>query len=348
MAILKEVFGHTKNGEQVDLYTLTNDWGMSVRIMTLGGTIVSVKVPDRNNSFSDVVLGYDDVQSYENGTTFFGALIGRHANRIGNAEFELNGKVYKLAKNNGENHLHGGDCGFDKKVWNAEVKDNSLVLTYTSPDLEENYPGTLEVRVTYTLTNDNSIEINYHAVSDKDTVVNLTNHSYFNLSGHASGTIKDHKVKIDADKFTPNDANCLPTGEIRSVEGTPMDLRTLTPVSVGLESGYEQIKLAAGYDHNFVLNVSGKKPEKFAEVYDDKTGRCMEAFTTMPGVQFYTGNFVGGSLMGKGATKYHDHDGLCLETQYFPNAMMHKNFPSPVLKAGEVYNHTTIYRFSVK
>jgi aldose 1-epimerase len=352
MSITKKFFGNTEDGVSVDLYTLTNSNGVIVEITNYGGIIVSLQVPDRNGKHDDVTLGFDSFENYLKAHPFFGALVGRHANRIENSEFELNGVLYKLAKNDGKNHLHGGLKGFDKVVWNAEVRvqDGSecLKLTYRSKDGEESYPGNLDVTVIYTLTEDNGLKIDYYAVSDKDTVVNLTNHAYFNLAGHGSGNVRRHTVMINADKFTAINDECVPNGEIREVKGTPMDFTSLTEIGPGLESGDEQIASGGGYDHNWVLNVSGKAPEKAAEVYEAESGRVMEVYTTKPGVQLYTGNFLDGTLAGKGGAVYGKRAGLCLETQYFPNAMKHKHFPSPILKAGQEYKHTTIYKFSTR
>jgi len=353
MAVSSNLYGNTSEGKEVHIFNISNSNGMTVEIINYGGIVVSLNVPGREGKFDDVVLGYDKLEDYENkNNAYFGAIIGRHANRIEDSVFELNGKEYRLNANEGRNHLHGGLKGFDKVVWNAEIIKNSdgecLQLSYTSADGEENYPGNLDTKVTYTLTDDNALKIDYFAVSDKDTVVNLTNHSYFNLSGHDKGDITEHKVMINADKFTVINEECLPTGEIREVEGTPMDFTVLTPIKPGLASGYEQIIFGKGYDHNFVLNVSGKSIEKAAEVFDDKSGRLMEVYTTKPGIQFYSGNFLEDGIQGKAGARYGKRSGLCLETQYFPNAMKHKHFPSPILRAGQEYRHTTIYKFSVK
>jgi len=354
MSITSSFFGTTEDGKEVKLFVLENSNGVTVKIMNYGGIIVSIHVPDKNGAFDDVTLGYDNLNDYiqKGGTYYFGALIGRHANRIEDARFELNGIEYSLYKNDGENHLHGGLKGFDKVVWDAEIvqsnNEEHLQLSYRSKDGEEGYPGNLDVRVTYTLTNDNAIKIEYFAVSDKDTVVNLTNHAYFNLSGHASGDILEHQLMINADRFTLINDQCIPTGEIKEVKGTPMDFTSLTPIGPGLLSGYEQIDFGKGYDHNWVLNVSGKGPEKAAELYDPKSGRVMEVLTTKPRIQFYSGNFIKENEAGKDGARYNKRSGLCLETQYFPNALKHKHFPSPILRAGERYQHTTIYKFSVR
>lgn len=349
MGITKRFFGNTLEGEAVDIFTLTNSKGMAAEITNYGGTVVSLKVPDKSGKIDDVVLGFDELKGYlSKDNPYFGAIIGRHANRIGDASFEINGIEYKVTKNEGENQLHGGLKGFDKVVWNAEAVNKNgnecLELNLLSKDGEEGYPGNLKVKVTYTLTEENELRIDYFAVTDKDTVVNLTNHSYFNLSGHDSGDILGHKVMINADKFTAADKYSLPTGEIRDVKGTPMDFTTLSTVGKNIESGYDQIVFGNGYDHNWILNSHGNLSEKAAEVYDDKSGRVMEVYTTNPGVQFYTANFVNG-VIGKVGASYGKRNALCLETQYFPNSLKNKHFASPILRAGQEYKHTTIYKF---
>lgn len=349
MSITKRFYGNTASGIPVDIFTLKNSKGTTVEITNFGGIIVSLMVPDKEGKLDDVVLGYDKLAGYEKKGPYFGAIIGRYANRIGNSRFELNGVEYKLAKNEGDNHLHGGIVGFDKVVWNAEVVTKNgteaLELTYRSKDGEEGYPGNLDVKVTYILTEDNALVIDYFAVSDKDTVVNLTNHSYFNLSGHASGDILHEKLMINADKFTPTDRYSIPTGELADVKGTPMDFTVLKPIGQDIGAQYEQILLTKGYDHNWVLNTNGNISKKAAEVIDEKSGRAMEVYTTKPGVQLYTANFLDGSEIGKGGVAYNKNAALCLETQYFPDSVNKKNFPSPVLRAGEEYKHTTIYKF---
>jgi aldose 1-epimerase len=349
MGITREFYGKTLDGRDVDIFTLTNSNGMVAKISNFGGVVVSLIVEDKTGKFDDVVLGYDKLDGYLKKGPFFGAIIGRHANRIENADFEINGQVYNLTKNEGENQLHGGIIGFDKVLWKAEIlrkgQEECLQLCYTSKDGEEGYPGNVDVKVMYTVTDDNALKIDYYAVSDKDTVVNLTNHSYFNLSGHASGNILKHQVMINADNFTVNDKNSIPTGEIRAVKGTPMDFTELKTIESGIFSEDEQLVFGNGYDHNWILNVSGKKPEKAAGVFDALSGRVMEVYTTKPGVQLYTGNYVDESEYCKDGARYHKNSGLCLETQYFPNALKHKHFPSPILKAGEQYKHTTIYKF---
>ncbi len=353
MEIKKRIFGVTDEGYTVHIYELGNSQGMKAAIINYGGRVVSLKVPDRNDNEADVVLGYDNIESYvKDSNTYFGAIVGRHANRIEGASFILNGQEYVLAKNDGNNHLHGGIKGFDKVIWNADIikKNNQeqLQLTYTSPDGEEGYPGNLDIRVTYSVTEENELRIDYYAVSDKDTVVNLTNHAYYNLAGHDAGTILKHQLKINGESFTAINDECIPQGEIRKVYGTPLDFTTMKPIDWAFSSEDEQFRCGKGYDHNWVLNVDGKIPEKAAELYEPVSGRTMEIYTTMPGMQFYSGNFIGNGLHGKGGAVYTDRTGLCLETQYFPNAMRHPEFPSPVLKAGSEYKHTTIYRFSVR
>lgn len=349
MSITKRFYGKTEEGKDADIYTLSNSNGVVAEITNYGGVLVSLLVPDKNGDVADVVLGYGGIEGYCKKGPYFGAIIGRHANRIENAEFEINGETYHVLKNEGENHLHGGLKGFDRVLWKADVlqqeEGECLRLTYCSVDGEEGYPGNLDVAVTYTLTEDNALTIDYYAVTDKDTVVNLTNHSYFNLSGHAAGDVLRHELMIHADSFTAANKESIPTGEIRKVEGTPLDFTRSTPIGQGINSDYEQIVFANGYDHNWILNVSGKTAEKAAEVYDPDSGRVMEVYTTKPGIQFYSGNFLDGSEVGKEGAVYAQRAGLCLETQYFPNGTQHKHFPSPILRVGQEYKHTTIYKF---
>lgn len=352
MRIDRRPFDKTPDGKEVDIFALSNPNGTTVEITNFGGTIVTLSVPDRNGKLDDVTLGYDTLDGYLKKGGYFGALIGRHANRIEDSRFEINGIEYQLARNDGKNHLHGGLKGFDKVVWQAEIilKDGqqSLQLTYRSVDGEENYPGNLDVKVNYTLTTDNELIIEYFAVSDRDTVVNLTNHAYFNLKGHASGDVLQHELYINADRYTVINDEGIPTGEIRDVKGTPMDFTQLTPIGQGLSDNDEQLICGKGYDHNWILNVSGNSPEKAAELYEPDSGRVMEVYTTKPGIQFYSGNFLDGTKIGKGGAVYNKRNGLCLETQYFPNALKHRHFPSPILKAGEQYKHTTIFKFSTR
>lgn len=350
MSISKKNFGKTNDGIEIELFILENSNGMKATITTYGGVVVSLTAPDKNGNFDDVVLGYDTIDDYFKGNKFYGALIGRCGNRIENSSFKINNIEYNVAKNEGENHLHGGIKGFDKVVWTAKVieaKDDTLQLSYLSKDGEEGYPGNLNVIVTYVLNSDNALSINYSAVSDKDTVVNLTNHSYFNLSGHSSGDILSHKLMINSDKFTINDKYSIPTGQLQDVDSTPLNFKTLTTVGENINSDYEQIQFGAGYDHNWMLNSNGNLNVKAAQVVDEISGRVMDVYTTKPAVQFYSGNFIDDSDIGKGGAKYQKRAGLCLETQYVPNAVNLKTFDSPILKAGDEYNHTTIYKFSV-
>lgn len=342
----KKLFGRTPDGAEAILYTLQNRNGMKAEVTNYGGILVSLYVPDSKGKLDDVVLGCENLDDTMKMSPFFGAIIGRHANRIENAEFELNGRVYKVLKNDGNNHLHGGAKGFDKVLWEVvEKTENTIKLFYHSADGEEGYPGNLDVTVTYTLSDDNAIILDYLARSDKDTVINLTNHSYFNLSGHASGDVVNHELKIYADKFTVNNEECIPTGEILPVAGTVMDFTDFRPLKPGLMSQDPHIQCGQGYDHNFVINQSGKSPWLCAEVYDPASGRRMQVYTTKPGVQLYSGNHLKNGIIGKGGVRYRKWSGFCLETQFFPNAMKHKHFPSPILKAGETYHYVTTYKF---
>lgn len=351
----KSSFGKTPEGEQVDLYLLTNKNGLEAAITNYGGAVVSLKVPDRQGTLADIVLGYDSVDGYVNDKSYFGAIIGRYGNRIGHAQFSLDGKTYTLAKNNGENSLHGGIKGFNKAVWSAKPiasKDGQgLELTYLSKDGEEGFPGNLKMRVIYTLTNSNELKIEYSATTDKKTVVNSTNHSYFNLLGvgSGSGNILGHVLMIEADKFTPVDSSLIPTGELRDVAGTPFDFRKPTAIGARIDSNDEQIKLGGGYDHNFVLRRKmGDSISLAARVVEPTTGRVLEVWTTEPGVQFYTGNFLDGSAHGKGGVAYAKRSAFCLETQHFPDSPNQPKFPSTMLSPGERYHTTTIYKFTTE
>lgn len=347
----KTDFGKTPDGQSVYLYTLTNRNGMQVAITNYGGSVVSIKTADRQGKTDDVVLGYDSVDGYVSDKVYFGALIGRYGNRIAQGKFMLDGTTYTLARNNGENSLHGGIKGFNKAVWQARevtAKEGpALQLRYTSKDGEEGYPGNLSVTVVYTLTDRNELKIDYTATTDKNTVLNLTNHCYFNLNAR-SGDILQHLLMIHADKFTPVDGGLIPTGELRSVEGTPFDFRKPTAIGARIEQDDEQLKLGKGYDHNFVLNRKGTGLELAARVVEPSTGRVLEVFTTEPGLQFYSGNFLDGSARGKGGMAYQRRSAFCLETQHFPDSPNHPKFPSTELQPGEKYHTTTIYKFSAQ
>jgi aldose 1-epimerase len=345
-------FGKTPAGEAVQIYTLTNAQGMEARITNYGGIVVSLKTPDRDGTFADVVLGHDTLDGYFQKGSYFGALIGRYGNRIAKGQFTLDGKTYTLAKNNGPNSLHGGEKGFNQAVWTAEPVNSAdgpgLSLTYVSADGEEGYPGTLNVKVVYTLTNDNGLQIEYEATTDKKTVLNLTNHSYFNLKDAGATPILDHELMINADRYTPVDATLIPTGELAPVEGTPFDFRNPTAIGTRIDDDNQQLKFGMGYDHNFVLNRNGDGLILAATVFEPTTGRRMEVLTTQPGVQFYTGNFLDGTVTGKGGTAYQRRSALCLETQHFPDSPNHPEFPSTVLEPGQTYQATTVYRFSAQ
>ncbi len=348
--IEKQAFGITASGEPVELYTLTNANGLEARIMTYGATVVSLKVPDRHGKLGDVVLGYETLDGYLKSSPYFGAIVGRYGNRIGKGSFSLNGTQYSLPKNNGENTLHGGIKGFDKVVWKAkQVKSKNgvgLSLSYLSKDGEEGFPGNLSVTVVYTLTNNNELKIEYSATTDKTTVVNLTHHSYFNLAGE--GGILNHELMINANKFTPVDSGLIPTGELRSVKGTPMDFTKSTPIGARIDQQDEQLTLGKGYDHNWVRKYNTGRLALAARVYDPGSGRVMEVATTEPGLQFYSGNFLDGSITGKAGQVYKQRYGFCLETQHFPDSPNKPAFPSTVLKPGQRYKTTTIYKFSAK
>jgi aldose 1-epimerase len=347
--VQQQPFG-TVDGRAITLYTLTNSHGMEVRAMNYGGIIVSIRVPDRNGQFADVVLGHENLEGYRPNPPYFGAIVGRYANRIANGTFTLEGKTYALPKNDGPNTLHGGTKGFDKAVWDAEpLKGRTgVAFSYFSKDGEEGFPGNLRVKVTYTLTNANALEIDYEATTDKATPINLSQHSYFNLKGEGNGDILDHEIMINADRFTPVDKNLIPTGELRPVKGTPFDFTTSTKIGARIDDNYEQLVLGHGYDHNFVINRTGGGLVLAVRVYEPTTGRTLEVSTTQPGVQFYTGNFLDGTITGKQGHVYKHRYGFCLETQHFPDSPNHPDFPNTILRPGETFHEKTVFKFSAK
>jgi Galactose mutarotase and related enzymes len=341
----KQTFGNLQDGSYVDLYALKNSKGTQVSILTYGGIVQSIKVPDKSGALTDVVLGFDKLEGYLKDSPYFGAIVGRYGNRIAKGRFTLNGAEYKLPVNNGENTLHGGVKGFDKVLWRADDVSTqngapSVQLRYISKDGEEGFPGTLSTTVTYTLNNDNELKIDYRASTDKDTVVNLTNHSYFNLAG--SGDVLAHEVMIDADHYTPVDAGLIPTGELAAVAGTPFDFRKPVAIGARINDAHPQLKAGKGYDHNFVLNHPGDSPTLAARVREPKSGRILEVLTTEPGLQFYTGNFLDGTIHGKGGAVYPHRGAFCMETQHFPDSPNQPKFPSTVVKPGTEYRTSTI------
>ena len=352
VTISKEPFGTTKDSIPVNKYILKNEKGMEISIITYGGIITSWTAPDKNGDYKDIVLGFNNVQGYENGSPYFGALIGRYGNRIANAKFSLDGTEYKLAANDGQNHLHGGVKGFDKVVWKAaeETTDStaSIVLTYLSKDMEEGYPGNLETKVTYTLDNNDELHVLYEATTDKKTVVNLTQHTYFNLSGDFSKSILDTEVSLNADAYLPVDATLIPTGELRPVEGTPFDFRQPKPIAKDIEVENEQLKRGGGYDHCWVLNNQNEGVRLAATAHDPQTGRLLEVYSDEPGIQLYTGNFLDGTLPSKQGGTYGHRTGFCLETQHYPDSPNQEAFPSVVLNPGDNYVSKTSFKFSVK
>lgn len=348
--VLKEDFGTTPDGEQVEQYTLRNENGMEVKIITYGGRITSLTAPDAEGNYEDVVLGFNSLDQYLEDNPFFGALIGRFGNRIANGKFSLDGEEYTLAQNDGQNHLHGGEKGFDKVIWSVEeAGPRMLKLSYVSEDMEEGYPGKLETIVTYTLNDDNSLDVDYEATTDKKTVLNLTQHAYFNLSGDFSESILDHEIKINADQYLPVTENLIPTGELQDVENTPFDFREPKQVGEEIDASNEQLKRAGGYDHNWVLNEQDSAMRFAASAHHPESGRFMEVHTTEPGIQFYSGNFLDGTLpLQYGDGNYEKRSGFCLETQHYPDSPNQENFPSVVLEPGQTYTSKTSFKFSVK
>ena len=350
--ITRQAAGQAPSGQSVSVYTLTNAHGSQVKITNFGGTVMSIRVPDRQGKLGDVVLGYDSPSRYftNPGGTYFGALIGRYANRIAKGKFTLDGKTYQIAVNNPPNSLHGGKIGFNQRVWTAmpirRTHGVGLALHYLSPNGEENFPGNLSVKVVYTFTDDNALKIDYTATTDKDTVVNLTSHSYFNLSGADSGPVLDNVLTLNANRYTPMDKTSIPLGPLRPVAGTPFDFRRPTAIGARINQPNQQLENGHGYDHNFVLNGSGLRLA--ARVYAPRTGRVLTVYTTQPGVQLYTGNFLNGTLRGKGGKAYVRRSALCLETQHFPDSPNEPSYPTTTLKPGQVFHQTTVYQFSVR
>jgi aldose 1-epimerase len=341
-------FGKTTEGTPVEIYTLTNANGVEVKAMTYGCIITSLKVPDRTGKLADVVLGYDTLDGYLKDSPYFGAVVGRYGNRIAKGQFTLNGKTYKLAINNSPNHLHGGNKGFDKVVWKAAWKNGAqgvgVIFSRTSPDGEEGYPGNLQATVTYTLTDKNELVVEYRATTDKATPVNLTQHSYFNLAAD-DGDILGHQLTIDADRYTPVDDTLIPTGELATVAGTSFDFRKATAIGARIDADNGQLKNGKGYDHNWVLSRTGSGLQHAVRVVEPKTGRTLDIATTEPGVQFYSGNFLDGSIKGKGGRVYKRRSGFCLETQHYPDSPNHPNFPSTILQPGQAYSSKTVFTF---
>ncbi len=351
--ITKEAFGFMPDGSAIDLYTLSNNNGMTVKITNYGAIITSIQVPDKAGRLGEVTLGYDQLDGYLEATPYFGAVVGRYGNRIAKGQFTLNDVSYTLVTNNGPNHLHGGTTGFDKMAWQVDraetqASEASLALTYISPHGEEGYPGTLTTTVIYTLTNKNALKIDYVSTTDQPTILNLTNHTYFNLKDAGASSILDHKMMIMADHFTPVDSTLIPTGELRSVAGTPFDFLQPTTIGSRIEAEDEQLAYAGGYDHNYVLNGHIGELRKVAEVYEPVSGRVMEVQSTQAGVQFYTGNFLNGRIVGRGGIAFQKRSAFCLETQHYPDSPNQSTFPTVVLKPGENYQHTTIYAFSMR
>lgn len=352
MKIEQSVFGKTTNGQEILLFTLKNSSGIKVTLTNYGAIVVSLWAPDRNGNFDDVVLGFPTIDGYLQGHPHFGAIVGRYGNRIAKGKFTLDGVEYKLATNNGENHLHGGIKGFDKVVWSAEPVQKGdaagVKFSYLSKDGEEGYPGNLSCSVTYLLTNNNELRIEYSATTDKATPINLTHHGYFNLAGQGNGDILNHRMQIFADRFTPVEKGSIPIGELRSVAGTPMDFRQPHAIGERINEDDEQLRLGQGYDHTWALNKSNVAPALAARVFEPTTGRVMAVWTTEPGVQFYTGNFLNGTLTGKDGRVYKHRYGFCLETQHFPDSPNRPEFPSAILRPGETYRTATIYKFFAK
>ncbi|MGO9084992.1 MAG: aldose epimerase family protein [Candidatus Sulfotelmatobacter sp.] len=349
--VQQQPFG-TRDGRPVNLYTLTNSHGVEVRVMNYGGIILSIRVPDRQGQLADIVLGHETLEGYIPNPPYLGAVVGRYANRIANGKFTLDGKTYTLPQNDGTNTLHGGLKGFDKVTWDAEpLKGKTgVAFSYLSKDGEEGFPGNLKVKVTYTLTDANALVIDYEATTDKATPINLSQHSYFNLAGEGNGDILNHEIMLNADRFTPVDKNLIPTGELRPVKGTPLDFTTSTRVGARIDDNYDQLTLAHGYDHNWIINRNADDEGLVlaARVYEPTSGRVLEVSTTQPAVQFYTGNFLDGTVTGKHGHIYKRRYGLCLETQHYPDSPNHPDFPSTILRPGETFRQKTVFKFSAR
>jgi aldose 1-epimerase len=351
-SIKATVFGKLPDGREVNQYTLSNGLGLTAQVINYGGAITSLSVPDRNGQVADIVLGYDTLDGYISGTAYLGAIVGRYGNRISKGQFQLDGKSCQVTVNDGENHLHGGKIGFNKVLWDAiilkDAPEAAIQMQYVSPDREEGYPGTVRLKVTYTLTKKNELRIDYEGTTDQPTILNPTQHSYFNLSGNFTHTILNHLLMIEADSFTPVDKGLITTGQIRNVENTPMDFRNPVAIGARIDNKDEQLEFGRGYDHNWVLRGSAGQLRKGAELYDAASGRVMSVFTDQPGLQFYSGNFLDGSAKGKKGIAYQYRSGLCLEAQAFPDTPNKPQFPPVTLRPGQTYRQTTIYQFSTK
>ncbi len=344
-----QVFGRLPDSREALQYTLTNSAGLSAQVVNYGAAVTSLKVPDRTGKMDDVVLGYDSLQGYVDGTSYFGAIVGRYGNRIGKGQFTLDGKQYQLTINDGENHLHGGRIGFNKVLWQSrQLSPLSVELQYVSKDGEEGYPGAVTLKVVYTVTEKNELRIDYEGTADRPTILNPTQHSYFNLSGSFANSILDHVLTIEADRFTPVDKGLIPTGQLVEVANTPLDFRTPFAIGARINDSFEQLAFGKGYDHNWVLRGDPGQVRKAVELYEPKSGRLMTVFTDQPGMQFYSGNFLDGSAKGKNGIAYQQRTGLCLEAQAYPDTPNKPHFPSAALRPGQVYRQTTIYQFSTK